>query len=54
MTTEQQDKVLQLLRQAWTTVDYFDHNGELSTEIQDFLRQLGRPIVMRETNKEKK
>lgn len=42
MMEKQLDKALKLLCQAWVTVDYFDHNGTLSTQVQDFLHETSR------------
>jgi len=52
ITEEQQSQAIQLLHQVWVTVDYFDHNGTLSTQIQDLLKRLDRPIEVRRINKE--
>lgn len=42
---EQFNEALRLLRDAWVTVDYFDHKGKLSVEIEEFLKNVNYPIV---------
>jgi len=37
MDKTQQAKALRLLEKAWVTVDYWDHDGELSSKIKSFL-----------------
>ena len=50
MTPEQTQKALDLLTEAWVTVDFFHHRGDLSTRINQFLAELGRKIKYRNDN----
>lgn len=36
---QQLKEAIKLLRTAWITLDYFEHNGDLSTRILSFLKQ---------------
>ncbi len=48
MTQEQTQKALDLLREAWVTVDYFATRGDLSTKINQFLSEFGQEIKYNE------
>ncbi len=45
MNKQQQKMAIELLRRACITVDYFDHNGELSCKIQDLFREIGEEKI---------
>lgn len=40
MNEHEQHKAIELLQRAWTTVDYWDHNGALSVEIANFIQSV--------------
>ncbi len=46
MTEEQQSQAIHLLKMAWCTVDYWNHNGDLSTQIKDFLHQYSKTNLL--------
>ena len=40
MTEKQQREMMRLLKRAWITVDYFNHKGDLSLEIQNLVHDV--------------
>jgi len=39
MTKDKLQKAIQLLKQAWGCIDYWDHNGSLSKQIKTFTKE---------------